>query len=172
LKATVPGLAIGIFVNIHKDVTVQNGDVDGFGFIGVLLQGTATGTNAKNTVRNVKLNDDEVGVQTAYGQSNEIEFCSIDGGDIGILSVNDKGGTRFFHNNLAGQKKGSLFGLGLPLLSGGSLTGTLSEDNVITKGDFPFGEVRSTGDRLRFDSGLGFSGALFSGGTDLTNVSK
>jgi hypothetical protein len=145
--------AYGILVFNQVDVTVQNGDVDGF-YIGVFLSPNSTDVNAKNTVDNVKFNGNGVGVFSLSGTSNWVKHCIIDGGDIGILFSQDSG-SRAEDNILENQKATEIFGQGIALISMGSL-GTVFDNNVVEKGSSAFGMVMSGTDKYRFDSFVGF----------------
>src|SRR5262245_7073435 len=47
---------VGVLVFNQVDVTIQNGDIDGFGYAGVYLAPNSTDNNAKNVVDNVRFN--------------------------------------------------------------------------------------------------------------------
>ena len=145
--------AYGVLVFNQVDVTIQNGDIDGFN-VGVFLSPNSTDTNAKNTVNNVKFNGNQIGVMSLSGQSNLVENCIIDGGDIGIL-FNQDSGSRASNNILEDQAAGEEFQTGIALLSSGSL-GVVFDNNVVEKGSSALGMVLSGTDKYRFDSFVGY----------------
>ena len=145
--------AYGILVFNQVDVTIQNGDIDGFN-IGVFLSPNSTDENAKNTVDNVKFNGDAIGVMSLSGQSNLVKNCIIDGGDIGIL-FNQDSGSRAQNNILENQAANEEFQTGIALMSLGS-GGVVFDDNVVEKGSSTVGMVMSGTDKYRFDSFVGF----------------
>src|SRR5262249_11304438 len=73
--------AIGVLVPSRHSVTIQNGDIDGFGLAGIEL----LANSAQNIVDNVRLNANQVGVLAASGTLNIVKNCVIDGGTVGIL---------------------------------------------------------------------------------------
>jgi hypothetical protein len=156
--------AFGILVFNQVDVTIQNGDVDGF-YIGVFLSPNSTDVNAKNTVDNLRLNGDGIGVFSLSGTSNWVKHCIIDGGDIGILFSQDSG-SRAEDNILENQKASEEFGQGIALMSMGSL-GVVFDNNVVEKGSNALGMVQSGTDKYRFDSFVGFTrNSPHTGGTN------
>ena len=152
-NSVATNFAYGVFVFNQQDVTVQNGDVDGF-YIGVFLSPNSTDANVKNTVDNVKLNGNGVGVMSLSGQSNWVKHCIIDGGDIGVLFSQDSG-SRAEDNVLENQKASEEFGQGIALMSVSSL-GTVFDNNVVEKGSNVVGMEQSGTDKYRFDSFVGF----------------
>jgi len=165
LKDSVPtNFAFGILVFNQVDVTIQNGDVDGF-YIGVFLSPNSTDVNAKNTADNLRLNGDGIGVFSLSGTSNWVKHCIIDGGDIGILFSQDSG-SRAEDNILENQKASEEFGQGIALMSMGSL-GVVFDNNVVEKGSNTLGMVQSGTDKYRFDSFVGFTrNSPHTGGTN------
>jgi len=151
--ATPTNFAFGVFVFNQVDVTIQNGDIDGF-YIGVFLSPNSTDVNAKNTVDNLRLNGNGIGVFSLSGTSNWVKHCIIDGGDIGILFSQDSG-SRAEDNILENQKASEEFGQGIALMSMGSL-GVVFDNNVVEKGSNALGMVMSGTDKYRFDSFVGF----------------
>ena len=145
--------AYGVLVFNDVDVTIQNGDIDGFN-VGVFLSPDSTDENAKNTVDNVKFNGNAIGVMSLSGQSNLVKNCIIDGGDIGIL-FNQDSGSRAQNNILENQAASEEFGAGIALMSTGSL-GVVFDNNVVEKGSATVGMVMSGTDKYRFDSFVGF----------------
>jgi hypothetical protein len=173
IRDTGGGLTIGVYVGNHEDVTVQNGNIDNFGQAGVFFNGTSgSDKNQKNLCRNVRLNNDEIGVLSISGQSNEVAECVIDGGDIGIFVIDDSGGTRLFRNTLEAQHKTQLFGVGIGILDV-SGKGILSEFNLISKGDNALGEfLASPTDKYRDESFVAFpANHPIAGGVDEGNSS-
>ena len=164
LKSTAgTAFATGIYVNNQVDVTIQNGDIDGFGLAGVFLAADGTDNNAKNTVDNVKFNNDNIAVLSISGQSNWVKNCIIDGGDTGIYFFADLGGSRASNNTLENQKAAEWPGLGVALLSV-SGTGTYFENNLVSKGSNAFGQILTGNDKFRFETFVG--GAGHTGGVD------
>jgi hypothetical protein len=103
------GGSYGIWVSNHSEVTIQNGDIDGFsasGAYGIVLSGAATGQNKKNVVRNVSFNDDSAGVLIVRGSIDVVEQCLFDGGVVGIYDIASDGGDRFQANNSQNQTFG------------------------------------------------------------------
>jgi len=147
--------AYGVLVFNQVDVTIQNGDVDGF-YIGVFLSPNSTDTNAKNTVDNLRLNGDGIGVMSLSGTSNWVKNCIIDGGDVGIMFSQDAG-SRAQNNILENQAATEEFGLCIALISTGSL-GTVFDNNVVYKGSggSATGMIQTGTDKYRFDSFVGF----------------
>jgi len=154
---------IGVYVFNQVDVTIQNGDIDGFGYAGVYLAPNSTDNNAKNTVDNIRFNNDVIGVLSISGQSNWVKNCIIDGGDIGIYFFADLGGSRASNNILEAQKAGEWPGMGIALLSQGG-SGTYFENNLVSKGSSTVGQLLGAGDKFRFETFVG--GALHVGGVD------
>jgi len=148
------GFNVGVFVFNQKDVTIQEGDIDGF-FYGVYFAPNSTDNNAKNTVDNVKFNDNGIGVLSVSGTSNWVKNCVIDGGDIGIYFWADLGGSRAQNNILENQKRSERLGFGIALLSQSS-GGVVFDDNVVSKGSSSIGMAMSGTDKYRFDSFVGF----------------
>jgi parallel beta-helix repeat protein len=144
---------IGIFVFNHKDVTIEQGDIDNFEF-GVYFATNSILNNAKNTVDHVKFNNNGIGVYSLSGTSNEVENCKIDGGDVGILFQDDSG-SRAQNNILEEQRKTQQFGLGIALLTISS-RGVLFDNNLVEKGGNFFGQVMGGTDKYRFESFVGF----------------
>src|SRR3981081_1946183 len=60
------GFGVGIYVANQLDVTIQNGDIDGFQY-GVYLAPNSTDNNMKNVVDNVRFNDNGIGVLCVRG---------------------------------------------------------------------------------------------------------
>src|SRR5271166_3703519 len=159
---------IGVYVFNQVDVTVQNGDIDGFGYAGVYLAPNSTDNNMKNTVDNVKFNNDLIGVLSVSGQSNWVKNCIIDGGDIGIYFFADLGGSRASNNTLEAQKAAEWPGVGTALLSIGG-TGTYFENNLVSKGSNAIGQMLGSADKFRFETFVGGAGHV--GGIDQLDTS-
>ena len=145
--------ANGIFVFNQVDVTIQNGDIDGFG-IGVFFSPNTTDVNAKNTALNLRLNNNTIGVASVSGTSNLVRLCIIDGGSIGIFFNQDLG-SRAEDNILELQKPTELNLTGIALVSSSSL-GTVFDNNVVAKGQGNVGQSMSGTDKFRFESFVGF----------------
>jgi len=151
--STPTNFAFGILVFNQVDVTIQNGDIDNY-YIGVFFSPNSTDVNAKNTAKNLRLNNNGIGVFSLSGTSNLVKDCIIDGGDIGILFSQDSG-SRAEDNILENQKASEEFGQGIALMSMGSL-GIVFDNNVVEKGTNALGMVQSGTDKYRFDSFVGF----------------
>ena len=160
-------LTVGVYVFNQIDVTVQNGDIDHFGYAGVYLAPNSTDVNAKNTVDNVKFNGDLIGVLSVSGTSNWVKNCVIDGGDVGIFFMMDQG-SRASNNILQLQSAQELLGMGVALVSLGS-GGVYFENNEVLKGSNPVGQLMSNTDKFRFETFVGYSAlGPHAGGTDET----
>jgi hypothetical protein len=156
--------AYGVLVFNQVDVTVQNGDIDGF-YIGVFFSPNSTDVNAKNTADNLRLNGNGVGVFSLSGTSSWVKHCIIDGADIGIM-FNQDSGSRAEDNILENQAATEEFQTGIALVSTGS-RGTVFDNNVVEKGTNALGMVQSGTDKYRFDSFVGFpNNSPHAGGTN------
>jgi hypothetical protein len=152
------GGSIAINVTNHDEVTIQNGDIDGFSTAnkyGILLNGSANGQNQKNLVKNVNFDNDWIGVLLVRGSIDEVEHCNFDGGVYGIYDVASDGGDRFQADNSQNQTFG--------IVSVSSPTaGNLIEDclfaNEAAAGIF----AANGGDRSRFNTAV--NGTLKIGG--------
>jgi hypothetical protein len=155
LSSTVAtGFNVGVFVFNQVDVTVQNGDIDGF-YIGVYFAPNSSDNNAKNVADNIRFNNDTIGVLSISGQSNWVKNCIVDGGDIGIWFLADLGGSRASNNILEAQKQTERVGAGIALVSLSS-GGVVFDNNVVSKGGSTIGMLQSGTDKYRFDSFVGF----------------
>lgn len=143
---------IGILVFNQVDVTIQEGDIDGFGYAGVYLAPNSTDVNAKNVVDNVRFNNDGIGVLSVSGTSNWVKNCIIDGGSIGIW-FNQDAGSRATNNIVQKVKATELMPGSYGLLSTGSL-GTYFDSNLVynTGG---IGQLLSGTDKYRFETFTG-----------------
>ena len=152
------GGTTGILVNSHEEVTVQNGDIDGFGptnKYGIYFAGSANGQNQKNVVRDVRFDNCFLGIVIIRGSIDVVERCSFDGGVYGVYDFAADGGDRFASCNSQNQTFG--------IVSVSSPTaGNLIEDclfaNEAAAGIF----AGNGGDRLRFNSTV--NGTLKIGG--------
>jgi hypothetical protein len=68
-------------IQSRQSVTIQNGDIDGFGLAGIEL----LANSAQNVVDNVRLNLNQIGVLAVSATLNIVKNCVIDGGTVGIL---------------------------------------------------------------------------------------
>jgi hypothetical protein len=168
LSSGIPtAFTVGVLVFNSLDVTVQNGDIDNFGYAGVYLAPNSTDVNAKNTVDNIKFNNNLIGVLSISGTSNWVKNCVIDGGDVGIMFQADNG-SRASNNILQLQTAHELLGMGVGLVSMGS-GGVYFENNEVLKGSNPVGQFMSGTDKFRFETFVGFSTlGPHTGGTDET----
>jgi len=156
--------ANGIFVLNQVDVTIQNGDIDGFG-IGVYFSPNSSDNNKKNTALNLRLNDNTIGVASVSGTSNLVRLCIIDGDSIGIFFDQDLG-SRAEDNILELQSPTELNTTGVALVSAAS-GGVVFDDNVVAKGAGKVGQIMSGTDKFRFESFVGFAiNSPFIGGTN------
>ena len=94
----VSNSAIGVLVPSRHSVTIQNGDIDGFGLAGIEL----LANSAQNIVDNVRLNANQTGVLAVFGTLNIVKNCVIDGGSVGIL-FSSGSGNRASNNTLGNQ---------------------------------------------------------------------
>jgi hypothetical protein len=152
--ATSPNVGIGIAVLNHEDVIIQNGDVNNFGFIGILLDATdgKNEHNEKNRVEHVNFNRDLIGILSVSGSINVVEACDFDQGSIGIDDIAGVG-DRFQKDNFQNQKGVEALNEGIGVVSNTNATGgTLTEDCLFaaegTIGIFDGGP----NDKVRFDS--------------------
>jgi hypothetical protein len=153
------GGAQGINVTNHDEVTIQNGDIDGFsasGKYGIAFYGTANGQNQKNVVRNVNFDNDSVGVLIVRGSIDTVEHCNFDGGFAGIYDLIADGGDRFQADNSQNQT----FGI---VSVSSSASGNLIEDclfaNEAAAGFF----AGNVDDKFRLNTSV--NGTLHFGGT-------
>lgn len=163
INVTGSNQANGVFVFNQVDVTIQNGDIDGFG-IGVYFSPNSTDVNAKNTALNLRLNHNTIGVASVSGTSNLVRLCIIDGGSIGIFFNQDLG-SRAEDNILELQAPTELNQTGIALVSASS-HGVVFDNNVVAAGQ-KTGQVMSGTDKFRFESFVGFATlGPFVGGLD------
>jgi hypothetical protein len=146
--------ATGVFVNDQVDVTVQNGDIVGFG-IGVYFSPNSADNNRKNTASNLRLDNNLIGVASVSGHSNWVKDSIIDGGSVGIYFNQDLG-SRAENNILEEQAAVELNQTGVALVSTGSL-GVLFDNNLVYKGSAAVGQIMSGTDKYRFESFTGFN---------------
>jgi Right handed beta helix region len=169
LKSTAgSSFNIGVLVFNQVDVTIQEGDIDGFGYAGVYLAPNSTDNNAKNVVDNVRFNGDGIGVLSVSGTSNWVKNCIIDGGAIGIYFSQDAG-SRATNNIVQKVAASELFPTSVGLLSSGSL-GTYFDNNLVynTGG---VGQLLSTVDKFRFETFTGTPVPSFLGGINQLDTS-
>ena len=162
--------ANGVFVNDQVDVTVQNGDIVGFG-IGVYFSPNSADNNRKNTAANLRLDNNLIGVTSVSGHSNWVKDSIIDGGSVGIFFDQDLG-SRAENNILEEQVGVELNTTGVALVSAGSL-GVLFDNNEVSKGSAAVGQIMSGTDKYRFESFTGFTKlSPLTGGTNEGAQSK
>jgi hypothetical protein len=152
--AASPNIGIAIAVLNHEDVIIQNGDIDKFGYIGVLLDATdgLKEHNQKNRVEHVNFNGDEVGVLSVSGSIDVVENCDFDQGSVGIYDIAGVG-DRFQKDNFQAQHGVEALNEGIGVVSAtGAAGGTLTEDCLFaaegTLGIFDGGP----NDKVRFDT--------------------
>jgi hypothetical protein len=146
------GVGIGILCLNHEDVIIQNGDINGFGYIGILFDASDKKRehNQKNDARRVNFNGDTIGVLTISGSINKVENCDFDGGSVGIYDIASLGGDRFQQDNFENQKPVEAMNASIGVLVGPG-AGTLTEDCLVA--DDTDGIVLGSGaDKFRFDS--------------------
>ena len=146
---------VGIYVFNHKDVTIQEGDIDNFEF-GVFFAPNSRDNNAKNTVDNVKFNGNGVGVYSQSGTSNWVKNSVIDGGDIGVF-FQDDAGSRVSNCIFEDQTKTQQFGVGTAIVTVAT-RGTYFDNNLIEAGAGAFGQILGAADKYRFETFVGFAG--------------
>jgi Periplasmic copper-binding protein (NosD) len=155
---------VGILVNGRDDVTIQNGDIDGFS-IGIFFFQTA-----KCTASNLRLNFDQAGVFSESSTSNWVKDSIIDGGAIGVY-LSDDLGTRAENNILENQVKEQ----SQPFFGGIALVSTPSRGNVFdlnvvanaASGSANIGQLMTGTDKFRFESFTNFPKlSPFVGGTN------
>jgi hypothetical protein len=154
---------IGIFVANQVDVTIKEGDIDGFGMIGVYLAPNSTDVNAKNVVDDVRFNGDAIAVFSVSGTSNWVKNCIIDGGAIGIWFAQDAG-SRATNNIVQNVKATELQPMSAGLLSSGSL-GTYFDSNLVYNAG-GIGQMLSSTDKYRFETFTGTPVPSHVGGID------
>jgi hypothetical protein len=149
---------VGILVNSHEEVTIQNGDIDNFSAankFGIYINGNANGQNQKNLVKNVNFDNDWIGVLLVRGSIDEVEHCNFDGGTYGIYDILSDGGDRFQADNSQNQTFG--------IVSVSSPTaGNLIEDCLFANEAAAGFLAGNGGDRFRFNSSV--NGTLHIGG--------
>jgi predicted RecA/RadA family phage recombinase len=146
--------ANGVFVNDQVDVTVQNGDIVGFG-IGVYFSPNSADNNRKNTAANLRLDNNTIGVASVSGHSNWVKDSIIDGGSVGIF-FDEENGSRAENNILEEQAAVELNRSGVALVSVGSL-GVLFDNNLVAKRSAAIGQQMSGTDKYRFESFVGYT---------------
>lgn len=167
LKGTAKGFDTtnGIVIDNRQDVIIQNGDIDGFTYTGVLITDSAKKEkNQKNEVIRVNFNNDEIGVLDVSGSDDVVEHCNFDGGAAGWYDIASLGANRLQSCNFQNQKANEGMNLGIAILDTPG-NGVLVEDCLVSKGSNAYGEILSGGDRDRFNTFLG--GAKRTGGVDL-----
>ena len=158
LKGTATGFDTtnGIVIDNRQDVIIQNGDVDGFTNVGVLIVDSAKKTkNQKNEVLRVNFNNDEIGVLDVSGSIDLTEHCNFDGGSVGWFDISSLGGDRLQSCNFENQKGNEGNNSGIAILDTPG-AGVLVEDCLVSKGSNAFGEILQGGtDVDRFDTFVG-----------------
>jgi hypothetical protein len=151
--AVNPDVGIGIAVVNHEDVTIQNGDINGFGAYGVLLDATdgERDHNQKNRVQRINFNGDLIGVLLVSGSIDVVEDCDFDGGSIGVYDIASLGGDRFQKDNFENQTGVEALNEGIGVATSPG-KGTLTEDCLFAD-DQTVGLFLASGqDKYRFDS--------------------
>jgi hypothetical protein len=141
-------------VNDQVDVTVQNGDIVGFG-IGVYFSPNSADNNRKNTAANLRLDNNTIGVASVSGHSNWVKDSIMDGGSVGIF-FDEENGSRAENNILEEQAAVELNRSGVALVSVGSL-GVLFDNNLVAKRSAAIGQQMSGTDKYRFESFVGYT---------------
>src|SRR4029077_269735 len=116
--ATSPFVGIGIAVLNHEDVTIQNGDINGFGNVGVFFDATDKKRehNQKNDLKRVNFNGDKVGALIISGSIDEVENCNFDQGSIGVEDIASLGGDRIEACNFEAQTRSESVPIGAGVL--------------------------------------------------------
>jgi hypothetical protein len=146
--------ATGVLVIAGKhNVTIQNGNIDGFGHAGIEF----SENSAKNVVDNVHMDNNGIGVHTVSATSNIIKNCVIEGGAIGVL-FSSGSGNRASYNTLGKQSK--------PALITEGHSANYFDNNLIEKGSASLGQLMTGAtDRYRFETFVGFPpGPVLAGG--------
>jgi hypothetical protein len=165
---------IGVLVFNQTDVTIKEGDIDGFGYAGIYLAPNSTDINAKNVVDDVRFNYDGIAVLSVSGTSNWVKNCIIDGfnphstatnaqGAIGIWFSQDAG-SRATNNIVQNLIVTELFPTSVGLLSTGSL-GTYFDSNLVYNAG-GVGQLLSSTDKYRFETFTGTPVPAHLGGID------
>ena len=139
--------AIGVLVASRHTVTIQNGDIDGFG-LGIEL----AVNSAQNIVDNLRLNANQTGVFVVNGTLNIVKNCVINGGTLGIR-FSSGSGNRASNNTLGNQVAPT----GIALFTDGT-SQNYFENNLVSKGFNAQGQVMLGGinDKYRFETFVGF----------------
>jgi hypothetical protein len=173
IKGTATGFdtTSGIVIDNRQDVIIQNGDIDGFTFAGVLITDSAKKTkNQKNEVLRVNFNNDEIGVLDVSGSIDVTEHCNFDGGSIGWYDIASLGGDRLQQCNFQNQVANEGQNVGIAIISTPG-AGVLVEDCLVSKGSNAFGEIlQGATDTDRFDTFLGNAKRM--GGRDIGAISN
>ena len=131
----------------RHSVTIQNGDIDGFG-LGIEL----AVNSAQNIVDNLRLNANQTGVFVVNGTLNIVKNCVINGGTLGIR-FSSGSGNRASNNTLGNQVAPT----GIALFTDGT-SQNYFENNLVSKGFNAQGQVMLGGinDKYRFETFVGF----------------
>lgn len=160
LKGTATGfdLTNGIVIDNRQDVIVQNGDIDNFTNVGILITDSAKKVkNQKNEILHVNFNADEIGVLDVSGSCDLVEFCNFDGGSVGWFDVSSLGADRLQSCNFQNQRANEGQNIGIAILDTAG-AGVLVEDCLVSKGSNAFGEIlQGSTDVNRFDTFVGGS---------------
>jgi len=134
--------------------TIQNGDIDGFGYGGILFDASdkMKEHNFKNEACNVRFNNDMIGVLTISGSLVDVEECFFEGGSIGIYDIATLGGDRFQADNFEAQTGVEALNEGIGIVTTGGV-GVLVEDCMVADAQ-SFGVYLNDGkgDKYRFNS--------------------
>jgi hypothetical protein len=163
-SAHSPGVGIGVAVVNREDVIIQNGNINGFGAYGILLDANNSDRDQKNDIRNINFNKDLYGVLIVSGSIDEVEHCNFDGGSIGVYDIASLGGDRIQACNFENQTAVEILNASYGVIStpGG---GVLIEDcEFAHENNAGFVEQGAT-DKYRFNSFVG-GGPTHFGGTE------
>jgi hypothetical protein len=164
--ATSPLVGSGIVVLNHEDVTIQNGDINGFGNFGVLFDATDRKRehNQKNDLKRVNFNGDKIGALIVSGSIDEVEFCNFDQGSIGVEDIASLGGDRIESCNFEAQTRSESVNIGAGVLV--ALGKGIDTRNCVFAVQQDFGIINASAqDKFRFND---FNSVphKFSGGTE------
>jgi hypothetical protein len=150
--ATSPLVGSGIVVLNHEDVTIQNGDINGFGNFGVLFDATDKKRehNQKNDLKRVNFNGDKIGCLIVSGSIDEVENCNFDQGSIGVEDIASLGGDRIEACNFEAQTRSESVATGTGVLI--ALGKGVDVRNSVFAVQQDFGVLGSSAsvDRIRF----------------------
>jgi hypothetical protein len=116
--ATSPLVGIGIAVLNHQSDVIQNGDIVGFGNVGVFFDASDKKRehNQRNDLHNVNFRNNKIGCLIVSGSIDEVRFCNFEGGSIGVEDVASLGGDRIQDDNFEAQARSESVATGTGVL--------------------------------------------------------